>query len=112
MQQELQIEDLVIGTGKTAERGALITAHYVGWLEDGTEFDSSYKKNAPFQTVLSNKRVIQGWILGLKDMQVGGKRRLQVPAHLAYGERQIGTMIPPNSNLIIEIELLEVLTRD
>ena len=112
MQQELQIEDLVIGTGKTAERGALITAHYVGWLEDGTEFDSSYKKNAPFQTVLSNKRVIQGWILGLKDMQVGGKRRLQVPAHLAYGERQIGTMIPPNSNLIFEIELLEVLTRD
>ena len=112
MQQELEIEDVVIGTGKAAERGALITAHYVGWLEDGTEFDSSYKKNAPFQTVLSNKRVIQGWVLGLKDMQVGGKRRLRVPAHLAYAERQIGTMIPPNSNLFFEIELLEVLTRD
>jgi peptidylprolyl isomerase len=112
MQQELHIEDLVKGNGKAAERGALITAHYVGWLEDGTEFDSSYKKNAPFQTVLSNKRVIQGWILGLKDMQVGGKRRLKVPSHLAYGERQIGTMIPANSNLIFEIELLEVLTRD
>ena len=112
MQQELEIEDLVIGTGNVAARGALITAHYVGWLEDGTEFDSSHKKNAPFQTVLSNKRVIQGWILGLKDMQVGGKRRLRVPAHLAYGERQIGTMVPPNSNLIFEIELLEVLTRD
>ncbi|WP_339719138.1 FKBP-type peptidyl-prolyl cis-trans isomerase [uncultured Paraglaciecola sp.] len=112
MQQELHIEDLVQGTGKTAERGALITAHYIGWLEDGTEFDSSYKKDAPFQTVLSNKRVIQGWILGLKDMQVGGKRRIRVPAHLAYGERQIGTMIPANSNLIFEIELLEVLTRD
>ena len=112
MQQELEIEELKIGTGKTAERGALITAHYVGWLEDGTEFDSSYKKEAPFQTVLSNKRVIQGWILGLKDMKVGGKRRLRVPAHLAYGERQIGTMIPPNSNLTFEIELLEVLTRD
>jgi peptidylprolyl isomerase len=112
MQQELEIEDLVKGTGKVAERGALITAHYVGWLEDGTEFDSSYKKNAPFETVLSNKRVIQGWILGLKGMQVGGKRLLRVPAHLAYGERQIGTMIPPQSNLIFEIELLEVLTRD
>lgn len=112
MHQELEIEDIVIGTGKAAERGALITAHYVGWLEDGTEFDSSYKKNVPFQTVLSNKRVIQGWILGLKDMQVGGKRRLRVPAHLAYGERQIGTMIPPHSNLLFEIELLEVLTRD
>jgi peptidylprolyl isomerase len=112
MQQELEIEDLVIGTGKAAERGALITAHYVGWLEDGTEFDSSYKKNMPFQTVLSNKRVIQGWILGLQDMQVGGKRRLRVPAHLAYAERQIGTMIPPHSNLLFEIELLEVLTRE
>jgi peptidylprolyl isomerase len=112
MQQELQIEDLVKGTGKVAKRGALITAQYVGWLEDGTEFDSSYKKNTPFQTVLSNKRVIQGWILGLKDMQVGGKRRLRIPAHLAYGERQIGSMIPPHSNLIFEIELLEVLTRD
>ena len=112
MQHELKIEDLIEGTGKTAERGALITAHYVGWLEDGTEFDSSYKKNAPFQTVLSNKRVIQGWIVGLKDMKVGGKRRLNVPAHLAYGERQIGNIIPPHSNLTFEIELLEVLTRD
>ncbi|MFT2089737.1 FKBP-type peptidyl-prolyl cis-trans isomerase [Paraglaciecola sp. 2405UD69-4] len=112
MQQELRIEDMVIGTGKTAERGALITAHYRGWLEDGTEFDSSFKKGAPFQTVLSNKRVIQGWILGLKDMKVGGKRKLWVPASLAYGERKIGTMIPPNANLIFEIELLEILTRD
>lgn len=112
MQNELKIEDIIVGTGKAAERGALITAHYIGWLEDGTEFDSSYKKNAPFQTVLSNKRIIQGWILGLKDMKVGGKRRLKVPAHLAYAERQVGTMIPPHSNLIFEIELLEVLTRD
>ncbi|MEO9944388.1 FKBP-type peptidyl-prolyl cis-trans isomerase [Paraglaciecola sp.] len=112
MQQDLKIEDLVLGTGKAAERGALITAHYKGWLEDGTEFDSSFKKGAAFQTVLSNKRVIQGWILGLKDMKVGGKRKLWVPAHLAYGEREIGNMIPANSNLIFEIELLEVLTRD
>ncbi len=112
MQQDLKIEDLVIGTGKAAERGALITAHYKGWLEDGTEFDSSFKKGAAFQTVLSNKRVIQGWILGLKDMKVGGKRKLWVPAHLAYGEREIGNMIPANANLIFEIELIEVLTRD
>jgi peptidylprolyl isomerase len=112
MQNELKIEDLIIGTGKAAERGALITAHYTGWLEDGTEFDSSHKKSAAFQTVLSNKRVIQGWILGLKGMQEGGKRKLWVPANLAYGERQIGKMIPANSNLIFEIDLLEVLTRD
>ncbi|RAU18834.1 FKBP-type peptidyl-prolyl cis-trans isomerase [Nitrincola tibetensis] len=112
MQPEIKIEELIEGNGKTAERGALITAHYRGWLEDGTEFDSSYKRGEPFQVVLSNKRVIQGWILGLKDMKVGGKRKLWVPATLAYGERQIGTMIPANSNLIFEIELLDVLTRD
>lgn len=112
MQPEVKIEDLSEGTGKAAERGALITAHYRGWLEDGTEFDSSYKRGEPFQIVLSNNRVIQGWILGLKGMKTGGKRKLWVPAALAYGERQIGSMIPPNSNLVFEIELLEVLTRD
>lgn len=112
MQPELKIDDLVPGTGKVAERGALITAHYRGWLEDGSEFDSSYKNNTPFQCVLSNKRVIQGWIIGLQGMKVGGLRKLWVPAHLAYGERQIGSMIPPYANLIFEIELLEVLTRD
>ena len=112
MTAEVKIEDTIEGTGKAAERGALITAHYRGWLEDGTEFDSSYKRGEPFQIVLSNNRVIQGWILGLKGMKTGGKRKLWVPAALAYGERQIGSMIPPNSNLVFEIELLEVLTRD
>ncbi len=112
MTDELTIEDLVLGEGKAAERGALITAHYRGWLEDGTEFDSSHKRGEAFQCILSNNRVIQGWILGLKGMKVGGTRKLWVPAHLAYGERQIGNMIPPHSNLIFEIELLEVLTRD
>ena len=112
MEAQVNIEDLVEGTGKAAERGALITAHYRGWLEDGTEFDSSHSKGHAFQTVLSNKKVIQGWVLGLNGMKVGGKRKLHVPAELAYGERQIGNIIPPNSNLIFEIELLEVLTRD
>ena len=112
MSTTLIIEDLKVGTGKTAQRGALITAHYRGWLGDGSEFDSSYKSNTPFECVLSNKRVIQGWILGLAGMQVGGVRRLWVPAHLAYGERQIGSMIPANADLTFEIELLSVLTRD
>lgn len=109
---ELKIEDLVVGDGKAAVRGALITSHYRGFLADGTEFDSSYRRGEAFQCVLSNGRVIQGWVLGLQGMKVGGKRRLWVPAHLAYGERQIGTMIPPNSDLHFDIELLEVLTRD
>lgn len=111
MTAELEIIDIVIGTGKAAKRGALITAHYRGWLEDGTEFDSSHKRGEPFRCVLSNNKVIQGWILGLHGMQVGGTRKLWVPAELAYGERQVG-LIPPGSNLIFEITLLEVLTRD
>lgn len=112
MPAELKIEDLVVGTGKAAERGALITTHYRGWLANGSEFDSSHKKDAPFQCVLSNKRVIQGWVLGLQGMKVGGTRKLWVPAHLAYGEREIGNLIAPHSDLNFEIELLEVLTRD
>lgn len=109
---ELQITDLRPGDGKAAVKGALISAHYTGWLEDGTKFDSSHDRGQPFQCVIGTGRVIKGWDLGMMGMQVGGKRRLHVPAHLAYGERQVGPHIKPNSNLIFEIELLEVLTRD
>ncbi|WP_419570708.1 FKBP-type peptidyl-prolyl cis-trans isomerase [Rheinheimera sp.] len=112
MTAELTIEDLQPGEGKAAKRGSLITAHYRGWLEDGTEFDSSYQQGEAFEVVLSNNRVIQGWILGLQGMQVGGKRRLWVPAELAYGKRQIGSKIPAHANLIFEIELLDVKNRD
>jgi len=112
MNKELQIEDLQPGTGKAVVKGALITTQYHGFLEDGTQFDSSYDKGKPFQCVIGTGRVIKGWDQGLMGMKVGGKRKLFVPAHLAYGERQIGALIKPNSNLIFEIELLEVLTRD
>ncbi|WJN57829.1 Peptidylprolyl isomerase, FKBP-type [Pseudomonas sp. SO81] len=108
---ELKIEDLQLGSGKAVVKGALITTQYRGWLEDGTEFDSSYSRGKPFQCVIGTRRVIQGWDQGLMGMQVGGTRKLWVPAHLGYGERQVGA-IPPNSNLVFEIELLEVLTRD
>lgn len=109
---EFQIEDMQQGEGKAVVKGALITTEYRGWLEDGTEFDSSYRRGKPFQCVIGSGRVIKGWDLGLIGMRVGGKRRLQVPAELAYGERQVGAHIAPHSNLIFEIELLEVLTRD
>lgn len=128
---QLQVEDVVMGEGKAAERGALITAHYTGYLPDGTVFDSSHHRGQPFETVIGTGRVIKGWDVGvlgseyakkigydsqladtaLAPMQVGGKRKLIVPSHLAYGERQIGK-IPPNSDLTFEIELLEVKTRD
>ena len=109
---ELQITDLVHGDGKTVVKGALITTQYTGWLEDGTVFDSSFERGKPFQCVIGTGRVIKGWDIGLVGMKVGGKRKLQVPAHLAYGERSMGAHIKPNSDLTFEIELLEVLTRD
>lgn len=112
MASDLIIEDVVLGEGKAAVKGALITAHYRGCLEDGTQFDSSYDKDRPFECVIGTGRVIKGWDQGILGMKVGGKRKLFVPAHLAYGERQVGPIIKPNSNLVFEIELLEVLTRD
>lgn len=108
---ELLVDDTVIGTGKACEKGALVTVKYVGKLADGSVFDES----DAFQFVLSAKRIIQGWYIGLigdNPMQVGGKRRLSVPADLGYGERQVSDKIPPNSDLFFEIELIEVLTRD
>lgn len=112
MSAELVITDLQEGEGKAVVKGALITAHYTGWLEDGSKFDSSHDRGKPFQCVIGSRRVIQGWDKGLLGMKVGGKRKLFVPAHLAYGDRQVGALIKPHSNLIFEIELLEVLTRD
>ncbi len=112
MTNELEITDLTVGDGKAIVKGALITAHYTGWLADETKFDSSHDRGKPFQCVIGTGRVIKGWDQGLIGMKVGGKRKLFVPAHLAYGERQMGPLIKPNSNLIFEIELLEVLTRD
>lgn len=112
MSDELKIEDLLEGDGKAVVKGALITTQYNGWLEDGTLFDSSYQKGRPFQCVIGTGRVIKGWDQGLMGMKVGGKRKLHVPAHLAYGDRQVGPHITPGSNLVFEIELLEVLTRD
>lgn len=112
MTTELIIEDLHPGDGKAAVKGALITTHYQGWLADGTPFDSSFERGKPFQCVIGTGRVIKGWDLGLMGLRVGGKRRLTVPATLAYGERGMGNRVPPGADLTFEIELLEVLTRD
>ncbi|MEE4813752.1 FKBP-type peptidyl-prolyl cis-trans isomerase [Pseudomonas alliivorans] len=112
MNDELLITDLQIGEGKAVVKGALITTHYTGTLTDGTVFDSSHERGKPFQCVIGTGRVIRGWDQGLMGMQVGGRRKLFVPAHLAYGDRKMGAHIQPGSDLTFEIELLEVLTRD
>lgn len=112
MNDELRIEDIQVGDGKAAVKGALITTQYRGFLVDGSSFDSSYERGKPFQCVIGTGRVIKGWDQGLMGMRVGGKRKLWVPSALAYGERGMGARVPADANLIFEIELLEVLTRD
>lgn len=109
---ELKITDTLVGEGKEAVKGALLTMQYEGFLEDGTKFDSSYDRNKAFQFVIGSGRVIKGWDQGIIGMKVGGKRTLHIPSNLAYGDRQVGNIIAPNSNLIFHVELLEVLTRD
>lgn len=104
---ELRIEDLKVGTGAVAQAGATLAMHYTGTLMDGKKFDSSLDHGAPFKFLLGAGQVIQGWDQGIVGMKVGGKRKLTIPANLAYGERGAGP-IPPNSPLIFEVELLEV----
>jgi FKBP-type peptidyl-prolyl cis-trans isomerase len=105
----LMVRDLVIGEGKLASgRGQTVTVHYTGWLEDGTEFDSSVSRNEPFKFPLQVGYVIPGWDEGIIGMKVGGKRKLTIPGHLAYGEVGAGKMIPENATLIFEIELLHI----
>jgi FKBP-type peptidyl-prolyl cis-trans isomerase len=104
---KLLVQDLTVGTGTEAVAGKSVVVNYKGTLIDGTVFDSSYTRGEPFPFDLGAGQVIAGWDQGLVGMKVGGKRKLVIPADLAYGERAIGP-IPANSTLIFEVELLEV----
>ena len=95
------------GSGGPPEPGDNISAHYKGYLEDGTVFDSSYDRNQPFQFPVGQGRVIKGWDEAFLDMNVGSKRTLIIPPELGYGERNMGK-IPSNSILIFDVELLEI----
>jgi FKBP-type peptidyl-prolyl cis-trans isomerase len=105
---DLKIEDLKVGTGAEAVAGKKVTVHYTGTLTNGKKFDSSVDRKQPFTFNLGAGQVIQGWDKGVVGMKVGGKRKLTIPPALGYGARGAGTVIPPNSTLIFEIELLKV----
>ena len=96
------------GKGDTIKNHYKITAHYKGFLEDGTEFDNSYKRKKPFKFQIGLMKVIPGWEIGLIGMQIGGKRKIKVPPSLAYGKKGIENLIPPNSTLIFEIEIINI----
>ncbi len=102
----LQYEVLKEGTGATPTRDSTIRAHYAGTLVDGTEFDSSYRRNEPLE--LGVTQVIPGWTEALLLMKEGAKWKLYIPSELGYGARGAGATIPPHSTLIFEMELIEV----
>lgn len=103
----LEIEDVKDGTGETVQPNATISAHYTGALvADGTIFQSSHDSGEPVTFGLN--QVIPGWTLGVPGMKVGGTRRLVIPAAQAYGARSPSSNIPPNSDLVFDIELVEI----
>ena len=104
---ELVIEDITVGDGAVAEPGKTVAVHYVGVTFDGgEEFDASYGRGAPLEFPLGLGMVIAGWEQGIEGMKVGGRRRLTIPPHLAYGERGAGGVIGPNETLIFVCDLV------
>jgi len=104
----LKIEDLTVGTGPEAAAGKQVSVHYTGTLLDGTKFDSSHDRGQPYTFELGAGRVIAGWDQGLVGMKVGGKRKLTIPAALAYGDRGSGPIIKPGDTLVFECEMMDV----
>ena len=107
-QTQLVIEELAAGDGAEARSGSKVTVHYVGTLTDGKKFDSSRDRGKGFSFVLGAGQVIKGWDQGVAGMKVGGRRKLTIPPHLAYGDRGFPGAIPPSATLIFEVELLGV----
>lgn len=112
---ELVKNDTVVGEGREAEIGFMVSVHYTGWLYDpaaednkGEKFDSSVDRGQPFEFNLGAGQVIQGWDQGFAGMKIGGKRTLIIPSEMGYGARGAGGAIPPNATLIFDVELLDV----
>ncbi|NDC37201.1 MAG: FKBP-type peptidyl-prolyl cis-trans isomerase [Proteobacteria bacterium] len=109
----LRYKDSVVGSGAEAKSGQQVSVHYTGWLlgandTKGNKFDSSLDRGQPFRFPLGAGQVIKGWDEGVAGMKVGGKRTLFIPSELGYGARGAGGVIPPNSSLVFDVELLGV----
>lgn len=104
----LKYIDDVVGAGEAPATGKRVSVHYTGRLSDGKKFDSSVDRGQPFEFVIGVGQVIKGWDEGVATMKVGGKRQLIIPPDLGYGARGAGSAIPPNAELIFDVELLAV----
>lgn len=102
-------EDLVVGKGASAQSGDDVVVHYVGWLTNGQQFDSSRARRDPLDFALGAGDVIKGLDEGIPGMRIGGKRKLHIPARLAYGEHGLAGVIPPGAALLFEVELIDIL---
>jgi FKBP-type peptidyl-prolyl cis-trans isomerase len=108
----LKYMDQKVGSGDVAMKGNTVSVHYTGWFytegKRGAKFDSSLDRNMPFEFKLGARQVIPGWDEGVEGMKVGGKRELIIPPDLGYGPRGMPGIIPQNSTLNFEVELLKV----
>ena len=106
---ELRIEDIIVGEGREAKAGDTVSTHYVGVaFSTGEEFDASWNRGTPLDFRVGVGQVIQGWDQGLLGMKVGGRRRLEIPASMAYGDRGAGSAVAPGESLIFVVDLLGV----
>ena len=97
-----------MGKGKTPQPGQVVVVHYTGTLTDGTKFDSSVDRNEPFEVAAGVGQVIAGWDAVLLRLRTGDKVKVTIPPELAYGSQAVGGVIPANSTLVFEMELLEI----
>jgi peptidylprolyl isomerase len=106
---ELGIEDIIVGEGAEATKGAKVSVHYVGVsFSSGVEFDASWNRSRPFEFKLGKGQVIPGWDIGVEGMKVGGRRKLTIPSAMAYGARGAGDVIKPHEPLVFVVDLLSV----
>jgi peptidylprolyl isomerase len=106
---DLVVEDITVGDGAEATAGSTVAAHYVGVAHStGEEFDASWNRGEPLDFRLGVGMVIAGWDQGIAGMRVGGRRRLTIPPHLAYGDRGAGGAIKPGETLIFVVDLMDV----
>lgn len=106
---QLQVDDIQVGDGDEAVKGATVEVHYVGvsW-SSGKQFDASWDRGSPFSFNLGARHVIAGWDQGVEGMKVGGRRKLTIPPHLGYGDRGAGGVIGPGETLVFVVDLLAV----